>query len=202
MSKSITKAERQAANRKMSAGVTKYIKKSVTLNGQEYAPKDIQAVLQDVADAEDNVDQLRLKLEAAVKAQNASQARAQIVASSLKANVISHYGDTSPVLAEFGFSARKVAVKSVAEKMLVVQKQLATRAARHTMGSQQKSSIHGDISSSTSNGAPAQTAPATAPVAAPIASAPSSSNGAPTNGASTNGANGATNALLFKAPAI
>ena len=194
MSKSITKAERQAANRKMSAGVTKYIKKSVTLNGQEYAPKDIQAVLQDVADAEDNVDQLRLKLEAAVKAQNASQARAQMVASSLKGYVISHYGDTSPVLAEFGFSARKVAVKSVAEKMLVVQKQLATRAARHTMGSQQKSSIHGDVSSAALNSAPAQTAPAAAPVA-------SSSNGAPTTGASSD-ANGSTTALMFKAPAI
>jgi len=71
----------------------------------------------------------------AVKAAKSARANAKTLESALKQYVLAHFGDTNPAIADFGYSPRKVAQKSVAEKHESVEKQLATRAARHTMGS-------------------------------------------------------------------
>ncbi|MGH7283652.1 MAG: hypothetical protein ACRELY_19165 [Polyangiaceae bacterium] len=161
------------------------------------SPKEISAAFQSEIDTSDTVDQLALKLSAARQAQHDAQARSQSITAAIKALVISQYGDASPVLAEFGFSPRKVATKTVAEKMLVVEKSLATRAARHTMGSKQKASIHGDVN------APAATPPTAPAIVATPAPAPASApalNGASngvTNGASNGASNGVTSGLMF-----
>ena len=96
MSFSTSKAARQAQNRKTVSGTTKYIKKSVTLNGEEVSPKDIVTFFGQVQEASDKVDQLRLQLDAAVKADQAAQARAKTMTTSIRALVISQYGDASP----------------------------------------------------------------------------------------------------------
>lgn len=148
------KGERLDSNRKVEAGVSKYLKKDFVLNGEKLSPKDISAAYQSEIDASDVVDQLALKLATARKAQHEMMARTSSITAAIKALVVSQYGAASPVLAEFGFSPRKVATKTVAEKMIAVEKTRATRAARHTMGSRQKAAIRGDVS------APAVPAPA------------------------------------------
>ncbi len=51
------------------------------------------------------------------------------------------FGDTSPVLASFGFRPRKKVVLTVDQKAAKVQKMRQTRQKNHTMGSQQKKAL-------------------------------------------------------------
>ena len=55
------------------------------------------------------------------------------------------YGESSKAFAAFGFSARKQATKSAETKAAAVEKLRATRALRHTLGSRQKASLHGEV---------------------------------------------------------
>ena len=188
-----SRVERLDQNRKVEAGTQKYLKKDLVLNGEKLSPKDISAAFQSEIDASDTVDQLTLKLQAARKTQKAASVRSRSITTAIKALVVSQYGDASPVLAEFGFAPRKLANKTVAEKMVAVERSLATRAARHTMGSKQKASVHGDVSAPA-----AATSPAPAMVPAPVATnpAPDATHGI-TNGASNGASNGMTSGLLF-----
>ncbi|HEY2370089.1 MAG TPA: hypothetical protein VGH87_27010 [Polyangiaceae bacterium] len=140
-----SKAERELENRKILAGSAKYITKNVVLNGESTSYKMIASLVQATIDAGDVCEGLRAKLAAAVKSAKVAQTNARTMRSALRNYVIGHFGESSPVLAEFGFKPRKVAQKTVAEKFETVEKALATRAARHTMGSRQKASVHGDI---------------------------------------------------------
>jgi len=140
-----TRAEREAADRKIQAGVSKHITKNIVLNGTSVSAKDINGVLQSTMSAEEACDALRLQLAEAVKAAKAAESSAKILKAALKQYVLSHFGESNPAIADFGYAPRKVAQKTVAEKYLTVEKQLATRAARHTMGSNQKAAIHGQV---------------------------------------------------------
>ena len=166
MGNQLSRADRQAIDRKIIAGVSKHITKNIVLNGASVSPKDIMNALQSVMSAEDFCDELRARLSEAVKAANTAERSSKELKASLKQYVFAHFGGSSPVLGDFGYSPRKVAQKSVAEKYLTVEKQLATRAARHTMGSQQKASIHGQVEAP----APQQPNGATPPAAAPSGS--------------------------------
>ena len=165
MSNYTTKAEREAEVRKNLAGVSKHITKNVVLNGTSVSAKDIANVLQSTISADDVCDALRLKLAEALKSARTAQTSAKAMKKALKQYVIAHFGESSPVLADFGFSPRKLAQKTVAEKYVAVEKQLATRAARHTMGSRQKAAIHGQVESPAPQAQPAPAQPAAAPPA-------------------------------------
>ena len=143
-----SKAEVQQAARKIIAGSYKHITKSIVLAGETQSAKTIEVTMNAVTSADDECEQLRLQLEAATKVAKAARAKAAKVTASLKKYVVAHWGESSPVLADFGFTPRKLAQKTVAEKFQTVEKQLATRAARHTMGSRQKAAIHGSIAPS------------------------------------------------------
>jgi hypothetical protein len=145
MANLLSKAERQAIDRKIIAGVSKHINKNIVLNGASVSPKDITNVLQSVMAADDTCDALRMQLAEAVKAAKAAEKAAKVLKTSLKQYVVAHFGESNPAIVDFGYSPRKVAQKTVAEKYLTVEKQLATRAARHTMGSHQKAAIHGQV---------------------------------------------------------
>ena len=145
MPNQLSRAERQAVDRKIQAGVSKHITKNIVLNGTSLSPKDINGVLQSTMSAEDVCDALRMQLAEAVKAAKAAEKSSKVLKAALKQYVLSHFGESNPAIVDFGYSPRKVAQKTVAEKYLTVEKQLATRAARHTMGSQQKAAIHGQV---------------------------------------------------------
>jgi len=178
MATQLSRAERQAVDRKIQAGVSKHITKNIVLNGTSVSAKDINAVLQSTMSAEDVCDVLRMQLAEAVKAAKAAESSAKVLKAALKQYVLSHFGESNPAIIDFGYSPRKVAQKTVAEKYLTVEKQLATRAARHTMGSQQKSAIHGQVDTP----APQASAPAPAPAAQPIASGATTTQSLSLNG--------------------
>ena len=67
------------------------------------------------------------------------------------------YGVAGAPLADFGMTPRQPAQRSVKAKAEAIDKSLATRVARHTLGERQKAAIHGAASSP---------APAPAPVTA------------------------------------
>ncbi len=162
---------------KIIAGSYRPITKNIVLAGETQSAKTIESAMNDVTSADDTCDELHMKLEAATKVAKAARAKATVLTASLKKYVVAHFGESSPVLADFGFTPRKLAQKTVAEKFQTVEKQLATRAARHTMGSRQKSAIHGSIAPS----------PVPAPVVQP-APAPVVTNGVSTSSGSTQSA--------------
>jgi hypothetical protein len=49
------------------------------------------------------------------------------------------------VLADLGIAQRKPRLRSLPEKALAASKALATRVARHTMGSRAKAAVHGAV---------------------------------------------------------
>ena len=83
--------------------------------------------------------------------------------------VKSMIGRTSPDLALYGLKADKAPrVLTAEEKAAAARLRNATRAARHTMGSRQKESVHGEATAPAATDPAATTAPtaATAPAAA------------------------------------
>jgi hypothetical protein len=79
--------------------------------------------------------------------------------------VLLTYGSNPAVLSEFGLEARKKpGPRTVADKQAAVDQMLATRAARHVMGSRQRKQIKGVVASA-SSGAVVST-PSVAPSAA------------------------------------
>jgi hypothetical protein len=72
------------------------------------------------------------------------------------------YGPTSPTLDKFGLSPRKPVRKTVKVKAGAIEKDLATRVARHTEGPREKEAIHGTVTEPSAP-APAPVTPADAP---------------------------------------
>jgi hypothetical protein len=69
------------------------------------------------------------------------------------------FGPSSQVLNDFGLKPRTPRVKTPPVKVQATQKALATRTARHTLGTRQKAGIHGTVPAAPASGSPP--APAT-----------------------------------------
>jgi hypothetical protein len=82
------------------------------------------------------------------------------------------FGNTSPVLSDFGMTPRTRAKPTAAVQSTAAQKSAATRIARHTLGPKQKAKIHGVVPTvpSPAPAEPATTAPAAAPATSPVKS--------------------------------
>jgi hypothetical protein len=118
---------------------------SLPAAGRPYSPPELAAVVQRRIDAASAVGQAKAQWLDAVKAYAAADAEAIPVVRALKQYVINLFGETSPVLAEFGFVAPKRASLTPEQKAAAVAKRAATRKARHTMGKKQKKAIHGAV---------------------------------------------------------
>jgi len=151
------KSSRRDLARKRAAAVAKYYAKhSVVIDGSELGAKDLIEIFHAVIQTEDTVDQLRAALRTAIDARAAAGKKADRYAKALEGIVAAAYGTTSEAFAEFGFVARKTADKSAKTKALAVEKLLATREARHTMGHRQKAQVHGDAQASHGGTTPQQ----------------------------------------------
>ena len=89
------------------------------------------------------------------------------------------------VLSDFGVAARKARMTTVQTKAIAVQKNLATREARHTMGPRQRKAVKGVVAhpvdlgtSESASLAPTESSAPVAP-AAPPAVVPTGTNGMP-----------------------
>jgi hypothetical protein len=132
-------------------------KVSIPISGKIMTPAQIVALFQSHLDATAHVANLRAQLKAAIQSEDALHATVKAAVVCVRSYVAAAYGERSTQYASLGFEPRKPAQKSAKTKAQAVDKLLATRTARHTMGKQQRAQIFGVLPTTPaeSAGAPA-----------------------------------------------
>jgi hypothetical protein len=132
----------------------------ILIAGTTATTNDIIATLQGRIDASRQVLSARATWQAAVQADRLEQEKTKRFLSGLRQTLLVAFDGKIDTLADFGLAPRRVHVATPEENLARTQKILATRAARHTMGSKQKAAIKGTVS------------PRPAPSASPVVTAP------------------------------
>ncbi|MGD0529879.1 MAG: hypothetical protein ABSE49_32385 [Polyangiaceae bacterium] len=153
----------QARDSQVIAGIQKDLKtvSSLSLAGTTFTTITLVALIQSRVDAINAVAAARASWLAAVAALETLSKQVNAVEKGLKAYVFNLFGETSPLIADFGFTAPKQTTPTVAVKQLAAQKRAATRTARNTMGKKEKAKIKGTVTP------PVQPATASAPATTP-----------------------------------
>jgi hypothetical protein len=162
-SRNVTKTILAEQIRDLIAGTQKHpANGSFTFAGGTYTGPTLIQLFQSMADALVTADSAKAAWEDALK--NASDVRGKVgpVIKAYRTWLVATYGNAPALLADYGLSPRKVAKPlSTDEQAQAIAKREATRAARHTMGTQQRKKVKGVV-------------PTTAPVtSAPVPTAPS-----------------------------
>jgi hypothetical protein len=164
--------------RKVKAGLAKYYGTgNLVLAGTSFTPAALQQLLQGDIDANDASTQARAQWLNTVNVARDTDSTTDLVLRAIRTQVQSQYGEATnadTVLADFGYSPRKKVTTTVATRSTAVAKSLATREARHTMGSRQKAKVVGVL-------------PTTAAPASPVSVPTSSPNGGTTQGSGSSG---------------
>jgi len=156
----INRATLQNRCRNAVAGVKKDLASvtTITLNGVDYTPTTLMALLQSFIDLADATVTARGVWLLAVQKEAAIHDQIMVVLTALKAYVTQKFGPGAvDTQADFGFSPKKTVVKTLETKTNAATLAKATRAARHTMGSVQKKAVTGVLP------APEPVTPATTP---------------------------------------
>jgi hypothetical protein len=166
---------------------------TIVIGGTSVTTKDIVTTLQARIDAAKAVLPARATWQTLVQAEQDERNKTKVFVSGVKQALLVAFAGRIDTLADFGLVPRKVASLSPEQKVARTEKVLATRAARHTMGSKQKADIHGTVAPTAPvNAAPSPTPtapPAAAPVtpvaSPPVAASPSPVSPAPVVGTVT-----------------
>jgi hypothetical protein len=125
-----SKTDKAAKDRKILAAFAAHFTgpATLTLNGTSYAPKDLEGIFQAHLVAMAAEDALRAQLQTAVLAAKAKGAVVKGILSPLRQHLISQYGGSSQIVADFGFTPkpRKTTVAAKAHGIVAAQ---ATRKA-------------------------------------------------------------------------
>jgi hypothetical protein len=133
---------------------------NLPLAGSTYTMAALELLIQSRIDQANKVDAAKASWLEATAAYKALNTQVTQVVRALRQYVINAFGQSSPVLADFGFSSPKRATLTPEEKVARALKAAATRKARGTASKKQKAKIKGTV---------ATTAPATAPPVTPTA---------------------------------
>ena len=95
---------------------------SLLLGGTTYTPTTLEAFIQSRIDAANQVATAKAEWQHAGKTYEALNQQANVVVHDLKQLVIGAFGATSPKLADFGFTARKVVVLTPDQKAAAAAK--------------------------------------------------------------------------------
>lgn len=128
---------------KIMSGVNHNIIASILLGGQSTTAPQIVAVFTAAIQANTDLDAAKQAYQQKLAGQQAAFVTAHALEGNLKSYVYGAYGKQNPIVAEFGFPIGKATVKSALVKAGAAIKSAATRVARHTMGKNEKASIHG-----------------------------------------------------------
>ena len=121
---------------------------TITIGGVGHTVTELLATIQDDITATDATDKARATWRQSVQSERDSHEEVDPLLKGIKQYVMLQYGDTqsaSATLADFGYAPRKVPVRSPATSVAAAEKARATRQARHTMGSEQKEAVKGDV---------------------------------------------------------
>jgi len=174
-----SKVSRQARIQKVIAGIQKHFlnlnQTALMLGGVSYPPTDVTKLLQADIDASNRATATRAQLTSDVKAERDSHHTVDPLLRFIRSYVVGLHGDTenaATVLADFGFSPRKVPTKSAEVKAEAAGKMRATRAARMTMGARQKAKVKGVVAPQPSTDGAATKAPEPPAANPPVAPKP------------------------------
>jgi hypothetical protein len=129
-------------------GIDKHLSavSSLTLDGTAYTPAELKSLLQSDVDSADAATRAKAAWQLAVAGSRTLRARVRKILSALKSYLISVNGrDAVALLADFGFTPPKQGKAGVKTKAAAVDKTLATRQARHTMGTRQRGRVKGNV---------------------------------------------------------
>jgi hypothetical protein len=132
---------------------------NLVLLGVTYTPASLEALFQSWLAAAAAVAPAKAQWQAAVLAEHALRKTVQAVWTALEAYARNQYTATPATLTDFGFAPKKTVKKDPETLVAAAEKNRATRAARHTLGKDQKRDITG------TSGSTAVTPPAAAPAA-------------------------------------
>jgi hypothetical protein len=110
----------------------------MTVGSQTLAPADFAKIFQDRVASSQTVQTANAAWVAAVKADRDKRTQTAPVVKAFKRVVQGMFSESPDTLAVFGLQPIKVGTTTVATKAAAVEKTLATRKARHTMGKNQK----------------------------------------------------------------
>jgi hypothetical protein len=141
----ITKENKVISDRKMIEGVDKHIDAPMVLDGARYTPDELKAMLAERAELSEAVVAAKALWLEAVRRERENAQRTKRVHAALRKALHVMFGRDDAALDDFGMAPHKERrALSSEEKLVVVAKILATRAARHTMGKRQREKIKGD----------------------------------------------------------
>lgn len=157
----------QARDGQVIVGITKDLQNVPTLliAGQAFTPQSLVGLVQSRIDSANAVVIARAQYLEAVKAYKALNTKLNPVIRGLRQYVYNAFGETSPKLADFGFTPPKRATQTAEQKAEAAKKRAATRKARNTMGKKQRLKVTGDPTPPATPPAPATPPPAAASAA-------------------------------------
>jgi len=111
-----------------------------------YTPAALTQLFQSFVDGAAGVVAAQAQYKAKLEAQRALTVTVRTVILAFRSFVIATFSHSPDVLADFGIAPRKAPTPTpAATKALAVEKRLATREARHTMGKKEKLAIKGSV---------------------------------------------------------
>jgi hypothetical protein len=156
---------------------------SIMIGGASVATKDIVTALQARIAAAKAATSAKATWQTAVKADRDERAKTKTLVSATKQTLLTSFAGQVDTLADFGLTPRKPRVMTPEARVAAAAKAKATRAARHTMGKNQKAGIVGTLDSNviTIPVPGAKPAPASPVAAAPTPVTPAPTLPAPTS---------------------
>jgi hypothetical protein len=129
------------------AGAAKHFTSTaqLTLLGGSFTPAELEAKLQSIVTLRSDVDAAKATTQAKLAIETANMPALRALMSATVTYVKAAYGNSPDVLADFGIHTKVRVPLTVDAKVAAAAKRAATRAARHTMGKQQKKAIKGDV---------------------------------------------------------
>jgi hypothetical protein len=137
----------QAHDGQVIVGIQKNLQNvsSLPIGGSILTMTAIETLVQSRIDAASAVDVARAKWLDATATYQAVNAQVTPVVGGLRRYVINAFGESSPVLADFGFTPPKKTSLTPEQNVAKAKKAAATRKARGTMGKKEKLKIKGTV---------------------------------------------------------
>ncbi len=166
------KTDRTARDQMIIDAIAKHYSGSatITLEGNDHKAKDLQAQFQAEVDAAKATQSAKTAYTQATLEEQTVTKQVTPLYKALRSYLIGLNGATSAIVADFGFTPKNTTV-DVATKAQAIEKRLATRKARGTLGKRQRLEITGTVPATTSADV---AAPVVANGATPKAATPSS----------------------------
>ena len=151
-----------ALDQKVIAGVDKYYANAtLALVGTSLTAAALKAVFQGDVDATNAVDSADAQYKQLVANMHSARAKASAMRQALRDYILATAGAQAvQMLQDFGMQVPKRPKNTPEAQAFAVAKRRATRQARHTMGKNQKATIHGTVTIEPAAGATPAAAPA------------------------------------------